>query len=106
MGFEGAFINDSRKRRAGGIWANVTLPNHARVDKDVKRLIDEFRIDDLQVVRSLAMHAAARPPAFRKDMSFLRNALRGSRDPTSVLASELQKMMQPSAGTTKAGAGG
>merc|ERR1712072_95484 len=52
---EGAFVIDSRKRKGDDIWASLNLP-FSNVDPDVKRLVEDFGIDDPQGVRSLVMY--------------------------------------------------
>jgi len=103
--FEGAYILDPRKQRAGGVWANVNLLPGTKVDPDVKRFVDDFGLEDPQVVGSLVRHVSFRPATKRRDLDDLRDALRGVRDPAGVLSKKLREMAEQVGAVTTGGKG-
>eukprot|EP00401_Gymnodinium_catenatum_P031088 CAMPEP_0117622524 /NCGR_PEP_ID=MMETSP0784-20121206/88184_1 /TAXON_ID=39447 /ORGANISM="" /LENGTH=238 /DNA_ID=CAMNT_0005426463 /DNA_START=1 /DNA_END=714 /DNA_ORIENTATION=- len=93
ISYEGAYIIDPRKKRAGGVWVGVQLPPGVLLDPEVKALVDEFEIDDVRAVTTLIQHCSQRPNTKLKDLEELRKSLFGSRNPTGVLISKLKEMM-------------
>lgn len=96
--YEGAYVLDPRKRRAGGIWASLSLTPGTAIDSEVRRLVDDFDINDPTVVGSLIAHASSRPSTKSRDIEEIRSELRGASNPTGALATALQRVKQKSAG--------
>jgi len=99
--FEGAYILDARKMRAGGVWVNLSLASGTRVYSEAKRLVDEFGIDDPQVVAKLLDHLESRRASRRRDVDDFRGALRGAQNPAAAaatLGAKLRELAQPKGG--------